>query len=406
MKAGSAAMDALPLTGMRVLDVSQVMAGPFCCMMLGDLGADVIKIEPPGTGDQTRGAMAFKLKGPDSLGFLNMNRNKRSVVLDLKAAAGRAAFYELVKTADVLVENYRPGAVGRLGIDYETLRRLNPGLIYASISGFGQTGPWSQRPGFDLIAQAMAGVMSITGYPDGPPAKSGVPVADIGCSLFALYAILAAYIGRQKTGKGQHIDASLFEAAIAFAVWDISEYLGTGIVPKRIGTANRMSAPYQAVRASDGYFVMGANNQKLWRRLCTVMGREELIEDRRYSSIALRMANREALIADLESTFTLKPAEYWVDLLLEAGIPAGPIYDYAQALGSAHAIHRDVLMDLEHPVEGVVKSIGFPVKLSETPQKIRRSPPRLGEHTQEILDSLSLPDAIKQEALRASDVGS
>src|SRR5579883_2126969 len=233
MKRDSEAIDALPLTGMRVLDVSQVMAGPFCCMMLGDLGADVIKIEPPGTGDQTRGAMAFKLKGPDSLGFLNMNRNKRSVVLDLKSSAGRTAFYELVKTSDVLVENYRPGAVKRLGIDYETLRKLNPGLIYASISGFGQTGPWSQRPGFDLIAQAMAGVMSITGHPDGPPAKSGVPVSDIGCSLFALYAILASYIGRQKTGRGQHIDASLFEAAIAFAVWDISEYLGTGVVPER-----------------------------------------------------------------------------------------------------------------------------------------------------------------------------
>lgn len=404
MKRDSKAIEALPLTGMRVLDVSQVMAGPFCCMLLGDLGADVIKIEPPGTGDQTRGAMAFKLKGPDSLGFLNMNRNKRSVVLDLKSAVGRTAFYELVKSSDVLVENYRPGAVKRLGVDYETLRKLNPGLIYASISGFGQTGPWSQRPGFDLIAQAMAGVMSITGHPDGPPAKSGVPVSDIGCSLFALYAILAAYIGRQKTGRGQHIDASLFEAAIAFAVWDISEYLGTGVVPERIGTANRMSAPYQAVRASDDYFVMGANNQKLWRQLCGVIGREELIEDPRYNSIASRMANRQALIADLETTFRLKSAEHWVDLLLDAGIPAGPIYNYAQALGSAHAIHRGVLMDLEHPAEGMVKSIGFPVKLSETPQKIRRPPPRLGEHTQEVLADLDLPETVRQEALRASHV--
>jgi formyl-CoA transferase len=392
----------LPLSGMRVLDVSQVMAGPFCCMMLGDLGADVIKIEPPGTGDQTRGAMAFKLKGPDSLGFLNMNRNKRSVVLDLKTPAGQAAFYELARTADVLVENYRPGAVKRLGIDYETLKAINPRLIYASISGFGQTGPWSQRPGFDLIAQAMAGVMSITGDPDGPPAKSGVPVADIGCSLFALYAILAAYIGRQKTGEGQHIDASLFEAAMAFAVWDISEFLGTGVVPGRIGTANRMSAPYQAVRASDGYFVLGANNDRLWRRLCDVMGRKDLLENPAYGSIAARLANRTQLIADLETTFATRTAEEWVEALLESGIPAGPIYDYAQALGSDHAVHREVLMDLEHPIEGVIKSIGFPVKLSGTPQQVRRPPPQLGEHTGEVLSELKLSEAVRREVLQAA----
>jgi formyl-CoA transferase len=394
----------LPLVGMRVLDVSQVMAGPFCCMLLGDLGADVIKIEPTGAGDQTRGAMSFKLKGADSLGFLNMNRNKRSIVLDLKTQPGRAAFYELVKTADVLVENYRPGAVKRLGIDYDTLKSINPALIYASISGFGQTGPWSQRPGFDLIAQAMAGVMSVTGHPDGPPAKSGVPVADIGCSLFALYGILAAYIGRQKGGAGQHIDASLFEAAIAFAVWDVSDYVGTGVVPSRIGTANRMSAPYQAVRASDGYFVMGANNNRLWRRLCEAMGREDLLGDSRYQSIASRMANREELIDDLEKTFKDRTADEWVDSLLKVGVPAGPIYDYAQALNSEHAVHRKVLMDIEHPVEGTLISMGFPVKLSGTPQQVRRPPPLLGEHTKEILSELTLSEADRLELMQAARV--
>jgi len=315
--AGPAAT-ALPLAGMRVLDVSQVMAGPFCCMLLGDLGADVVKIEPPGTGDQTRGAMSFRLKGADSLGFINMNRNKRSVALDLKTEPGRRAFHKLVETADVLVENYRLGVVKRLGIDYDTLKEINPRLIYASISGFGQTGPWSLRPGFDLIAQAMGGVMSITGHPGEPPAKSGVPVADIGCSLFAVYAILSAYIGRQQTGLGQHIDASLFEAALAFAVWDISEYLGTGKVPGRIGTANRMSAPYQAVRSRDGWFVMGANNDRLWRKLCEVIARTDLLDDPRYASIAARLANREALIADLETTFVGKPSEEWVEMLGKA----------------------------------------------------------------------------------------
>ena len=391
----------LPLRHLRVLDVSQIMAGPFCSMLLGDMGADVIKVEPPGSGDQTRRAMGFKLKGFDSLGFINMNRNKRSIVLNLKTEAGREVFYKLVRTADVLVENYRPGAASRLGIDYATLKAINPRLIYASISGFGQTGPWSQRPGFDLIAQAMGGVMSITGDPDGPPAKSGVPVADIGCALFAVYAILSAFISRLETGEGQYIDASLFEAAIAFAVWDIYEFWGTGKVPEKLGTANRMSAPYQAVQAGDGYFVMGANSDKLWRSLCELIDRPDLLKDSRFASIADRLANRVALIEELEKTFVSRPAEDWVAQMLAAGIPAGPIYNYAQALDNDHAHHRNVVMEIDHPVEGKVRSIGFPVKLSGTPQQVRMPPPLLGAHTEEILTELGIdPDAL--EKLRAA----
>jgi formyl-CoA transferase len=391
----------LPLKHLRVLDVSQIMAGPFCSMLLGDMGADVIKVEPPGSGDQTRRAMGFRLKGFDSLGFINMNRNKRSIALNLKTEAGREVFYKLVRTADVLVENYRPGAASRLGIDYATLKAINPRLIYASISGFGQTGPWSQRPGFDLIAQAMGGVMSITGDPDGPPAKSGVPVADIGCALFAVYAILSAFISRLETGEGQYIDASLFEAAIAFAVWDISEFWGTGKVPEKLGTANRMSAPYQAVRAGDGYFVMGANSDKLWRSLCELIDRPDLLKDSRFASIADRLANRVALIEELEKTFVTRPAEDWVTLMLAAGIPAGPIYNYAQALDNDHAHHRKVVMEIDHPVEGKVRSIGFPVKLSGTPQQVRMPPPLLGANTEEILTELGIgPDAL--EKLRAA----
>ncbi len=391
----------LPLDGVRVLDVSQVMAGPFCSMLLGDMGADVVKIEPPESGDQTRGAMGFKLKGADSLGFINMNRNKRSMSINLKTEAGRRIFYQLVETADILVENYRPGAAKRLGIDYVTLSALNPRLIYASISGFGQTGPWSQRPGFDLIAQAMGGVMSITGDPDGPPAKAGVPVADIGCSLFALYGILSAYIGRLKSNRGQHIDASLFEAALSFAIWDISEYWGTGQIPQKLGTGNRMSAPYQAVKASDGYFVIGANNDKLWETLCKVINRADLVADERYMTIASRLANRMVLIEDLEKTFATRPMEEWVDKLLAAGIPAGPIYNYEQALDNEHARTRHVAMEIDHPVEGRVKSIGFPVKLSGTPQQVRRPPPLLGQHNAELLAELGMSASQVEEMRRA-----
>ena len=390
----------LPLAGVRVLDVCQVMAGPYACMLLGDMGADVIKIEPPDGGDQTRGSMGFKMKGSDSMGFLNMNRNKRSITLNLKSTAGRDVLLRLVKQADILVENYRPGVVKRLGIDYESMSAINPALVYASISGFGQTGPWASRPGFDLMAQAMSGVMSVTGYPGGPPVKAGVPVADIGCALFATYAMLAAYIGRQATGKGQYIDASLFDSAMAFSVWDISQYWGTGEPPEPLGTANRMSAPYQAVKAADGYFVMGATNQKLWTQLCGVLGREDLLDDARFKTISLRLANRAALIEALEVSFAKKTSAEWVDEFLNVGIPAGPILSYPQAFESEHGRHRQMRIEIDHPVEGKVPNIGFAVKLSATPQQVRLPPPLLGEHTEAVLAELGI-GADERAALEA-----
>ena len=383
-------MKKLPLDGVRVLDISQVMAGPYACMLLADMGADVIKIEPPGTGDQTRGAMGFKMKGPDSLGFLNMNRNKRSVALNLKSEAGRKVLLQLAKNADILIENYRPGAMKRLGLGYEDLKAINPRLVYTSISGFGQTGPWADRPGFDLMAQAMSGVMSVTGYPGGPPVKAGVPVADIGCALFAIYGTLSAYIGAKTSGEGQYIDAALFDSAMAFSVWDICDYWGTGKPPEPLGTANKMTAPYQAMAASDGYFVMGANNQKLWHLLCTVMDRKELLDDARFGTISLRLAHRAALEEELERTFRLHPKEDWVKLLLAAGIPAGPILTYPEAFEGEHGRARQMRMEIDHPIEGKVPNIGFPVKLSGTPQQVRRHPPLLGEHTAEVLTELGL----------------
>ena len=389
----------LPLAGVRVLDVSQVMAGPYACMLLADMGADVVKVEPPDGGDQTRGAMGFKLKGNDSMGYLNMNRNKRSITLNLKTRAGREVLLKMVKDADILVENYRPGVVKRLGIDYETLSAINPRLVYASISGFGQTGPWADRPGFDLMAQAMSGIMSVTGYPDGPPVKAGVPVADIGCALFATYAVLAAYIGAKATGRGQHIDASLFDSALAFSVWDISQYWGTGEPPEPLGTANRMSAPYQAVKSKDGHFVMGATSQKLWKLLCGVLERQDLMDDPRYTTVSLRLANRKALIEALEASFVSRSSSEWIDSLLAVGIPAGPILTYPEAFDSEHGRHRKMRMEIDHPVEGKVPNIGFAVKLSGTPQQVRRHPPLLGEHTQEILTEMGL-DAAERAALQ------
>ncbi|MDR6378632.1 CaiB/BaiF CoA transferase family protein [Paraburkholderia caledonica] len=378
----------LPLQGIRVLDVSQVMAGPFACMMLADLGADVIKVEPP-EGDQTRGSMGFKMKGPDSMGFLNLNRNKRSVTLDLKSDEGRELFYKLAKTADVIVENYRPGVVQRLRIDYESIKAINPKIVYASISGFGQSGPWASRPGFDLMAQAMSGVMSVTGYKGGKPVKAGVPVADIGCAMFAVYGLLSAYIGAQKTGEGQHIDASLFDSIMAFSIWDMSDYWGTGVPPTPLGTSNKMSAPYQAVKARDGYFVMGATNQKLWTKLCRVLERPDLIDHTDYANVSLRLKNREAMIEVLEQEFGKRDSNEWVDILLAAGIPAGPILSYPEAFESDHARHRNMCMEIDHPNEGKVKNIGFPVKLLGTPPSVRRHPPLLGEHNDEIFAEIN-----------------
>ena len=390
----------LPLHRLKVLDVSQVMAGPFCCMLLGDMGADVIKVEPPGTGDQTRRAMGFRLKGEDSGGFLALNRNKRSVELNLKNEAGREAFYDLVRGADILVENNRPGVTARLKIDYPTLREINPRLVYASISGFGQTGPWAGRPGFDLIAQAMSGVMSGTGYPDLPPVKCSIPIADLGSGLFAIYAILSAIIGREHTGVGQYIDASLFETALALSIWETAEYWGTQKVPVPIGSANRMSAPYQAVTSSDGYLVIGAANQKLWVLLCGVIGREDLVLDPRYATNGDRLRNRAVLIEEIETSFRTRSSKEWTEALLAVGVPAAPINNYAEALASEQSKARDMVMEIQHPVEGPIKVLGFPVKMSGTPQQVRYPPPLLGAHTDRVLTEFGFEQS-RIDALRA-----
>jgi crotonobetainyl-CoA:carnitine CoA-transferase CaiB-like acyl-CoA transferase len=377
------------LDGVRVLDLTQVMSGPFCTMILADLGADVIKIENPDHGDQTRKSWGYSVVGDDSRAFLSLNRNKRSVVLDLKQETGRELFLELAKTADVVIENFRPGVAERLGVGYEAVNAVNPRIVYASISGFGQTGPYAAYPGYDLIAQAMTGVMSVMGEPDGAPMKSAIPLADLGSGMFCAIGILAALLARGDGDEGQYLETSLFESALAMSVWESTEYWSTGESPKPLGSANRMSAPYQALATSDGHLTIGANNQKLWHILCSVVGAPELELDPRFSDNNRRMENRAELIAELESRFVGKTTDEWVELLLSAGVPAGPIRNYEQVLrDDPHVKARHMVTSFEHPVEGTTAVLGPAIKLSRTPARVVTPPPLLGQHTDEVLGEL------------------
>jgi len=371
------------LDGIRVLDHTQVMAGPFCAMLLADMGADVIKIEPPG-GESTRGGELELIPGV-SASFLAVNRNKRGLVLDLKRREGVDILKRLAGTADVLVENYRPGVAARLGVDYATLATINPRLVYCSISGFGQSGPYAHLGGFDLIAQGMSGIMSATGGEDGPPVKVGVPIADLGAGLFGLMGILAALRARRVTGRGQLVDTSLFEAGLALSAWEATEYWYTGATPRPLGTAHRLSAPYQAFRASDGHFTVGAANERLWPRFAALLGLEPLTSDPRFATAAVRLRNRAALQALVEAVTVGRPRHHWLALCEEAGIPAGPIYSVPEALADPHALARGMVQELEHPRVGRVKALGNPVKLSKSPATMRKSAPELGEDTDAIL---------------------
>jgi len=376
----------LALDQLTVLDLTQVMAGPFCCQLLADFGAQVTKVEPIGVGDTTRHSMGFRMKNGTSAAFLAVNRNKDSIAIDLKHDDGREAFLRLVEGADVVVENFRPGVTTRLGVDYPTLREVNPGLIYAAISGFGQTGPYASRPGYDLIAQAMSGVMSVTGEPGSEPVKCGVPIADLSAGLFCTVGILSAYIARQSTGVGQHVDTSLFESALALSIWETAELWGAGRVPQPFGSAHRLNAPYQALRTRDGFVTVGGNNQRLWTRLCETVGLPDLVKDPRFATNPDRMAHREALVAELESALKDRDTDDWVEALLAAGVPAGPIRNYEQVCEDPHTQAREMVVDMSHPVEGVIHGLGIPIKLSETPGRIRRAAPLLGQHTDEVLE--------------------
>jgi crotonobetainyl-CoA:carnitine CoA-transferase CaiB-like acyl-CoA transferase len=389
------------LDGIRIVDQTQVMAGPFASMLLADMGAEVIKVEPP-EGEHAR-HVGLEVAPGVAASFLAVNRGKKGITLDLKEPEGVAVLKRLVETADVLVENYRPGVAKRLGVDYETLAAINPRLIYCSISGFGQTGPYATRGGYDLIAQGMAGIMSATGSDGGPPVKVGVPVADLGAGLFALLGILAALRARRITGRGQQVDTSLFEAALALSAWEATEYWYTGEIPKRLGTAHRLNAPYQAFRASDGYFTVGAANEKLWPIFARLLGREALTQDPRFTGVGNRVRNRAALEKEIEAVTIRETRAHWLARCEEAGIPAGPIYTIPEAQADPHAQSRGMVQELVHPEAGRVKALGNPVKLSRSPATLRAAAPLLGADTEAVLAGIGYcPSEVA--ALRARKV--
>ncbi len=373
-----------PLAGVKVLDLTQIMAGPMCTMLLADMGADVIKIERPGSGDDTR-RMGSRYENGFAAGFLALNRNKRSIALDLRSDEGKGVLRRMVETADIVAENFRPGVMDRLGLGYDELSQINPRLVYASISGFGGSGPYRNRGGFDLVAQGMSGLMSITGFPGEPPAKVGVPITDIGAGSFTAFGILAAYIHAQRTGQGQQVDASLLEAGIAFTVWESAEYFAIGEIPGPLGSAHRVNAPYQALRTSDGYINIGAASQPTWEQYCRAIGQDALIEDPRYRESNDRKAREEELAALLEGIMVKHSTDYWMELLESAGVVAGPIFDMAQVYDNEQVLAREMKVTLTDDEMGELQNIGVPVKLSATPGSIRHRAPGLGEHTRAIL---------------------
>jgi formyl-CoA transferase len=373
-----------PLSGVRVLDLTRVVAGPYCSMFLGDLGAEVVKVEQPGAGDDTRG-WGPPFAGGESAYYLSINRNKQSLTLDLKSKRAVELLRQLVKAADVIIENFRPGTMERLGLGEKELRELNPRLIYASLTGFGADGPMSDWPGYDLIVQAWGGLMSVTGTPDGEPVKVGVAIVDLVAGLMLGKAITAALFAREKIGVGQRIDTSLLEAEVASLINVGSNYLVGGKVPTRWGNAHPNIVPYQNFQTADGYLVIGVASEVIWKRFCEAIGQSDLIDDPRFAENSKRVENRSALIALLSEMFLERPNNTWFTLLTDAEVPCAPVQTIDQVFQAPQVLQRDMLIEVDHPTAGKVRMAGIPVKFSVTPATVRMPPPLLGEHNDAIL---------------------
>jgi formyl-CoA transferase len=373
-----------PLAGVRVLDLTRVVAGPYCSMFLGDLGAEVVKVEQPGVGDDTRG-WGPPFAGGESAYYLCINRNKKGLTLDLKSARAIALLRELAKNADVIIENFRPGTMERLGLGEKELRGINPRLIYASLTGFGADGPMSDWPGYDLIVQAWGGLMSITGTPDGEPVKVGVAIIDLVAGLMLGKAITAALFAREKIGVGQRIDTSLLEAEVASLINVGSNYLVGGKIPARWGNAHPNIVPYQNFKTANGYLVIGVASEVIWKRFCAAVGRDDLAGDPRFAVNSKRVEHRAELIRLLSEIFLQRGNESWFKLLADAEVPCAPVQTVDQVFQAPQVLHRGMLTEIEHPTAGKVRMAGIPVKFSETPASVRMPPPLLGEHNRQIL---------------------
>ncbi|MFX0540938.1 CaiB/BaiF CoA transferase family protein [Roseovarius sp. S4756] len=396
-----------PLAGLRVIELAHIMAGPVCGLMLADMGADVIKVEKP-NGDDSRRFVPPEIEG-ESAAYMMMNRNKRGIALNLKDPEALEILRRLLADADVVIENYRKGTMEKLGLSYEDLAKVNPRLIYCEISGFGRTGPYADRGGFDLIAQGMAGLMSITGEgPGRPPVKVAAPISDINAGILAAMGICAAHSNVQRTGQGQKVDTSLFEAAIVQTYWQSAIAFATGDKPAPLGSAHPLNAPYQAFQTSDGWINVGAANQRNWERFLDVIGAPELNDDPRFSSNFVRMQNLPALVEILNGYLSQQSTETWLTRMEQADLPAGPVNDILQMHDDPQARARDMIVSVDHPKAGKIDTIGHPVKFSQTPASVRHPAPLLGQHTREVLSELGCDDTriealIRSEAVIATD---
>jgi crotonobetainyl-CoA:carnitine CoA-transferase CaiB-like acyl-CoA transferase len=379
----------LPLAGAKVLDLTNVMSGPYCTLMLADMGADVVKVESFPDGDMSR-RFEPRVNG-ESYCFAVLNRNKRSIGIDLKSAQGADVFNRLAREADFIVENFRPDVKQKLGVDYASVKKLNPAVIYGSVSGFGQTGPYAAKGGYDIVAQGVTGIMRMTGEAGGRPAKVGIAMNDIAAGATLLYALLGAYIHRLKTGEGQYVETSLVDAGLAWTFWEFGAFFGSGERPTATGTRHRRSAPYQAYKTQDGYVTVGANSTKLWQSFCThVAEKPEWLTDARFVDLPARLRNVDALQDEIEKVFVRQPTAHWWERLDRAGVPGGPVYTYEECLNDPHVRAREMIREIDHPVIGRMKTMGHPVKSSGHIAEIRLPAPLLGQHTRAILAELGL----------------